>query len=230
MKIEVVKRILESNDTYAEKNRLTFKENGVFAINMISSPGAGKTSVLEALLPLLQEQIMVAVIEGDLYTTKDAERIETYGVDVVQINTEGACHLDAKMIFQAIRKLTLSSVDLLIIENVGNLVCPAEFDIGEMMKLHVASITEGNDKPLKYPLIYEKADVVLLNKTDLLSYTDFDVETYKSDLYHINPTLMLFELSARKGTGVKEVAKWLTSKVITFKSGVKSVSEVSSKG
>ena len=213
MKVEVIKNVFESNDTYAQKNRQQFKDKHVFAVNIISSPGAGKTSVLERLIPLMKEQIKVAVIEGDLYTTKDADRIEHLGVEVVQINTEGACHLDAKMITQAAGRINLEETDLLIIENVGNLVCPAEFDVGENMKIHIASIAEGNDKPMKYPLIYEKAQLVLLNKVDLIPYTEFDLAAYKEDLQNINPKLVCLTVSARTGEGIKEVAQWLIEKV-----------------
>lgn len=213
MKVEVIKSVFECNDTYAKKNRQYFKEKNVFVVNIISSPGAGKTSILECLIPLLKEQIQVAVIEGDLYTTKDADRIEGLGVEVVQINTEGACHLDARMITQAVESIDLQETDLLIIENVGNLVCPAEFDLGENMKIHIASVTEGNDKPLKYPLIYEKAQLVLLNKLDLIPYVAFDLTVYKEDLQNINPKLEWLGISARSGEGIKEVAQWLVEKV-----------------
>lgn len=221
MKIEVVKNVFESNDAYAEKNRQLFKEKGLFVVNIISSPGAGKTSVLERLIPLLKEQLNVAVIEGDLYTTKDANRIQKQEVEVVQINTEGACHLDAKMIHQAARKLNLDEINILIIENVGNLVCPAEFDVGENMKIHIASVTEGNDKPLKYPLVYEKSQLVLLNKVDLIPYTDFNIEAYKEDILNINPQLTYFSLSARSGVGLEEVTQWIVEKVKTQSEGAK---------
>lgn len=213
MKIEVIKNVFESNDTYAQKNRQHFKEKNVFVVNIISSPGAGKTSVLEQLIPLIKKQIQVAVIEGDLYTTKDADRIGQLGIEVVQINTEGACHLDARMITQAAGRIHLEETDLLIIENVGNLVCPAEFDVGENMKIHISSVTEGNDKPLKYPLIYEKAQLVLLNKVDLIPYTEFDLAAYKEDVQNINPNLVCLSISARSGVGIKEVAQWLVEKV-----------------
>lgn len=222
MNIEVEQTVFASNDIYAEENRRLFREKGIFVVNMISAPGAGKTTVLESLLPLVKEESNVAVIEGDLYTAKDAERIHSLGIDVVQLNTEGACHLDAKMIHDAIRKLSLDMVDLLVIENVGNLVCPAEFDLGEHMKVHIASVTEGNDKPLKYPLIYEKSEAVLLNKVDLLPYTDFDLEGYQADIHQINPKLTLFCLSARTKVGVREVGRWLLEKAKIQGNDVKS--------
>ncbi len=220
MKIEVIKNVFESNDTYAQKNRQYFKEKKVFVVNIISSPGAGKTSVLEQFIPLIKKQIHVAVIEGDLYTTKDADRIQKLGVEVVQINTEGACHLDAKMITEAAGRMNLEDTDLLIIENVGNLVCPAEFDVGENMKMHIASVTEGNDKPMKYPLIYEKAELILLNKVDLIPYIEFDLAAYKEDLQNINPRLVCLNVSARTGEGIKEVAQWLIEKVKKQNEGV----------
>ena len=213
MKVEVVRNVFESNDIYAHKNKKILKENSIFTVNIISSPGAGKTSLLEKLIPKLKEQMGVAVIEGDLYTEKDALRIKNLGVQVIQINTEGACHLDARMVFEAIKQLDLTQIDLLIIENVGNLVCPAEFDIGEDMKIHIASVTEGNDKPLKYPLVYEKSKLVLLNKMDLIPYTDFDKTVYKQDILSINPKLIVFDVSAQTEAGLKEVTRWLVAQV-----------------
>ena len=213
MKVEVVRNVFESNDIYAHKNKKILKENDIFTVNIISSPGAGKTSLLEKIIPRLKEQMGVAVIEGDLYTEKDALRIKNLGVQVIQINTEGACHLDARMVFEAIKQLDLTQIDLLIIENVGNLVCPAEFDIGEDMKIHIASVTEGNDKPLKYPLVYEKSKLVLLNKMDLMPYTDFDKTIYKRDILSINPKLIAFDVSAQTEAGLKEVTRWLVAQV-----------------
>jgi len=165
--IKVVTNILQTNDEITAKNKKILDEKGIYVINLMSSPGSGKTLLLERIIAKLKNDINIAVIEGDIYTTKDAQRIEAQGVPVIQINTGGACHLDAEMIKGALNSLTLDKVDLLVIENVGNLVCPAEFEIGEDIKISVLSTTEGNDKPLKYPLMFEKSGAIILNKLDL---------------------------------------------------------------
>ena len=208
-----MKNILGANDEVAALNRKNFSERGVVVMNLMGSPGSGKTTLLEKTLACLADKIKIAVIEGDLFTAKDAERIERAGVDVIQINTAGGCHLDAPMIQNACASLNLSELQLLIVENVGNLVCPAEFDIGENFKATVLSITEGDDKPLKYPLIFKESAAVLLNKIDLLEFTNFDLQSAREDLTTLNPPIKIFETSCTKGTGLDAWTDWLLSKV-----------------
>lgn len=208
-----MKNILGANDEIAAQNRQMFSERGVVVMNLMGSPGSGKTTLLEQTLTRLADKIKIAVIEGDLFTAKDAERIERAGVDVIQINTAGGCHLDAAMIQKACASLDLAAIDLLIVENVGNLVCPAEFDIGENFKAVVLSITEGDDKPLKYPLIFKESEVVLLNKIDLLPFTNFDLSAARTDLTTLHPTIKIFETSCTSGAGLDDWAAWLLRKV-----------------
>ena len=207
-----MRNILGANDEIAALNRKMFAARGVVVMNLMGSPGSGKTTLLEKTLARLVDKIKIAVIEGDLFTAKDAQRIERLGVDVIQINTAGGCHLDAAMIQKACTSLDLDSIDLLIVENVGNLVCPAEFDIGENFKAVVLSITEGNDKPLKYPLIFKESAVALLNKVDLLPFTNFDLQAAREDLTTLHPTIKIFETSCTKGTGLDDWAAWLLRK------------------
>jgi len=211
--IKVVTNILKANDELNAVNRKELDEKGVYVINLMSSPGSGKTSILEKILSKLKADMKIAVIEGDLYTTMDAQRIEAKGVPVVQINTGGACHLDAYMIKDALTNLNLDGLELLIVENVGNLVCPAEFEIGEDMKVTVLSTTEGNDKPLKYPLAFEKAGVVILNKIDLIEYTNFDKGNFFDDVRSINDKVIFFETSCTKDLGFDELCLWIKNKV-----------------
>ena len=165
--IQVMKNILGENDRVAAENQAMFREKGVYVINLMGSPGAGKTSVLEKTMERLKDKIKMAVIEGDLFTSKDAERIDKYGVPVIQINTAGGCHLDANMVQKTVKEMNLDELDLLVVENVGNLVCPAEFPVGEDARAVVLSVTEGDDKPLKYPLMFKESEIALLNKVDL---------------------------------------------------------------
>lgn len=211
--IKVVTNILKANDELNALNRKRLDEKSIYVINLMSSPGSGKTSILEKIITRLKPEIRMAVIEGDLYTTLDAQRIEAKEVPVVQINTGGACHLDAYMIKDAIGHLDLDSIELLIVENVGNLVCPAEFEIGEDIKITVLSTTEGNDKPLKYPLAFEKSGVVILNKIDLIDYTGFDKRTFYNDIRSINGEAVIFETSCTKDVGLDELCEWIRSKV-----------------
>ena len=207
--IKVVTNMLETNDLLTEQNKTLLKEKGIYVINLMSAPGSGKTSILEKVIFRLKNDVKIAVIEGDLYTSKDAERIEAQGVPVVQINTGGACHLDACMIRNAIEALSLNGVDLLIIENVGNLVCPAEFDIGEDIRIMVFSAPEGNDKPLKYPLMFEKSSAIVLNKVDLVKYTNFSREEFYKDIKAVNANAKIFETSCLKDLGIDEFCQWL---------------------
>jgi len=209
MQVEVKTNVLAKNDAIASSLQQIFKEKHIFVFNLMGSPGAGKTSLLEATLQDLAKDYNVAVIEGDLFTSKDAERIHALGVPVIQINTVGGCHLDANMIQDAISDLDLDALDMIIIENVGNLVCPAEFDIGESVKVTVLSVTEGEDKPLKYPLIFKESKAILLNKIDLLPYVPFDKEKAIKDIRNLNPQGQVFEISCTVKDGLVPWLTWL---------------------
>jgi hydrogenase nickel incorporation protein HypB len=213
LKIKLVKNILEANDRIAEENRKIFYKNQIFVINMMSAPGAGKTTLLEKTIFDLKDKIKIGVIEGDIATTRDAEKIEVTGVPVVQITTDGACHLDANMIRGVLDDLPLSEIDLLIIENVGNLVCPAEFKVGEDAKVMLLSATEGDDKPLKYPLMFSESSLLLINKIDLLPYTDFNIAKVRKDSLSINPGLDIIEVSAKTGEGMERWYGWLEERL-----------------
>jgi hydrogenase nickel incorporation protein HypB len=213
VKVKVITRILEANDRIAAENRKLFNKAGVYVINLMSAPGAGKTSLIERTITELHRKLRIGVIEGDIAGTGDAQRIEKLGIPVIQINTGSACHLDANMINEAIVDLPLKDLDLLIVENVGNLVCPAEFKVGEDMKVMILSITEGDDKPLKYPLMFQESSALILNKIDLLSYTNADLEKIKKDSLSLNPNLKIFEVSCKTGQGIAEWTEWLQSLV-----------------
>jgi hydrogenase nickel incorporation protein HypB len=212
IKIQVLNNILEMNDSYAAENKRVFEANSSFAVNMMSSPGSGKTTLLERTLERLDPS-RVAIIEGDMQTTKDAERLERFGCQIVQISTGNACHLDGKMIHDALADLDLSDVRLLVIENVGNLVCPAEFRVGEDAKIVVLSVTEGEDKPLKYPLMFREAAVCIFNKIDLLPHLDFSLDEARENARQINPQLKFLEISCKTGEGLDEWTDWLKSKM-----------------
>lgn len=211
--IRVVANILKANDELNAQNRKKLDEKGIYVINMMSSPGSGKTAILEKVIAKLKADIKIAVIEGDLYTTMDAQRIEAKGVPVVQINTGGGCHLDANMIKEALDNLNLDGLELLIVENVGNLVCPAAFEIGEDIKITVLSTTEGIEKPLKYPLAFEKAAAVILNKIDLLEYTDFDKRIFYDNFKSINDQAIIFETSCTKDIGLDDLCLWIKDQI-----------------
>lgn len=213
MKVKVVTNILEANDRIAAENKKIFDDSDVFVMNIMSGPGAGKTSLLERTISEFKGRIKVGVIEGDIAGSDDAERIEKHGVPVIQINTGGGCHLDANMIREVLDDLPLRDLDLLIIENVGNLVCPAEFKLGENMKVMLLSIAEGHDKPLKYPLMFQESSALVLNKIDLLPYTNVDIEKIRKDSLSLNPNLKIFEVSCKTGDGIKEWADWVGSLV-----------------
>lgn len=213
MKVKVVTRILEANERIAADNRRIFDDSGVYVINLMSAPGAGKTSLLERTIKELNKKLKVAVIEGDIAGTQDAERIGNLGVPVIQINTGGACHLDANMINEVLGELPLKEIELLFIENVGNLVCPAEFNIGEDMKMMLLSITEGDDKPLKYPLMFQESSALILNKIDLLQHTNVSIDKIKKDAMSLSPSIKIFEISCRTGEGIAEWTDWLVKKV-----------------
>ena len=213
MKIDVNQRILSAHEAKTARNRRLLVSHHVVTVNLMGAPGSGKTSLLEGILPRLASDLRVAVIEGDLFTDKDAERIAAQGIPAVQINTRGACHLDGNMIEGALAQLPLEDTDLLIIENIGNLVCPAEFDLGEDFRICLLSVTEGEDKILKYPLMFKDAEVVVLNKTDLLPYVVFSVENFHRDLGLLNPKADVIEVSCRTGEGVPGLVELIRRKV-----------------
>lgn len=209
MKVKVVTRILEANDRIADENRRLFDDAGLFVINLMGAPGSGKTSLLENTINRLKDSVRIGVIEGDIAGTDDAERISETGAHVVQINTGGACHLDANMISEVLPDMPLNELDMLIVENVGNLVCPAEFKVGEDMKVMVLSVAEGHDKPLKYPLMFKESSVMVVNKIDLAPYTDADINKIKKDALSLNSSLKIFEVSCRTGEGLDAWTGWL---------------------
>jgi hydrogenase nickel incorporation protein HypB len=214
--IKVVRRVLDINEKMAMQNRSIFAAKGIFVLNVMSSPGSGKTTMLEKTLAQIASQIKSAVIVGDICTTNDADRLAVSGVPVVQINTDefgGDCHLAAHVIEKAVGGLNLDDIDLLIVENVGNLVCPAEFDIGEDARAVVLSVTEGEDKPAKYPLMFRECEVALLNKVDLLPYLDYDKQKAIDFIHQVHPGMPVFEISAKTGEGFGPWIEWLKGKV-----------------
>lgn len=216
MEINIQKRVLEVNETIAEKNRKYFNAHRVFVLNLMSSPGSGKTETLCRTLGHLMETLAVGVIVGDVCTANDAKRLEVTGARVVQINTDqfgGDCHLSAGMIDTTAREMGCEDLDLLIVENIGNLVCPAEFDIGEDARAVMLSVTEGEDKPLKYPLMFQVADAAILNKIDLLPYLDFDAGLAVENIRQVHPKIPVFELSAKTGEGIGSWVEWLRNQV-----------------
>jgi hydrogenase nickel incorporation protein HypB len=209
VKVKVVKKILEANDRIAEANRRILSEAEVFSLNLMSAPGAGKTTLLSRTIGALGKKLRFGVIEGDIQGTHDAEVISSHGVPVVQINTEGACHLDANMINEILPQLPLEEIDVMVVENVGNLVCPAEFDVGEDAKVMLLSITEGDDKPLKYPLMFQMSEALIVNKIDLVPHLDVSMEKIRRDAQSLNPRLRIFEVSCKSGEGLEEWYAWL---------------------
>jgi hydrogenase nickel incorporation protein HypB len=207
--IELQQKVLAKNDDLAADNRQWLRDHGILAVNLMSSPGSGKTTLLERTTKAMAGKISISVIEGDQETALDAHRIQAAGSRVVQINTGAGCHLDAAMVAGGLRSLDPPSGSVVVIENVGNLVCPALFDLGEEARVVLASVTEGADKPLKYPHMFRQADLVLLNKTDLLPYVDFDVRQYSADLRRAAPAAMLLQLSATTGEGMQGWYNWL---------------------
>jgi len=207
--ITVERKILKKNDEVAAENRKIFKNNNVYIINLLSSPGSGKTSLLEKTLELLNDAIKIGVVEGDVQTDNDAQRVAKYDVPVVQIVTNGGCHLEAKLVQNALDNFDLSSLQLLVIENVGNLVCPANYDLGEEKKIVMVSTTEGDDKPAKYPAMFRASDIMIINKIDLLEYVDFNIERVREHALSINPDLTFFELSCKTGEGLGDWIAWL---------------------
>jgi hydrogenase nickel incorporation protein HypB len=208
-KVTIAQNILAANDSVAEEIQRLLTARGIRTINIMSSPGAGKTTLLEQTLVRLRGRIGIGVIEGDIETTADSERIEATGAETVQINTRGACHLEAHMIRDALAQMDLSRIDLLVIENIGNLVCPSAWNLGEDMRVVLASTTEGDDKPSKYPQMFAASQIMLINKLDLLPYVDYDLDKVKRQALAINPHLRIFELSCRSGEGLDAWSDWL---------------------
>lgn len=211
--IKIERKVLAKNDAIASEIRGKFEESGVFAINMVSSPGSGKTSLVEKIIENFNGRVNISVIEGDVQTDLDAQRVSAYNVPVVQIITNGGCHLEANLVNDSLKNLDLVQTDLLIIENVGNLVCPAGYDLGEDMKIVVISVTEGDDKPLKYPKMFINSKVLVINKIDLLPYVNCNIEQLKQNALKINPSLKVFEVSCTSGEGVGKFCGFLESSI-----------------
>jgi hydrogenase nickel incorporation protein HypB len=207
--INVGEDLRDRNREIAAENREMLKQHGVFSLNIMSAPGAGKTSLLVKSIPMISDRYRIGVIEGDLQTTRDAERVGELGVVVHQIQTGGVCHLDAAMVHSALHQIDLDQLDMLLIENVGNLVCPAEFDLGVDARVMLLSITEGDDKPKKYPLMFSESSLLILNKIDLLDMVDFDLEKAKREASDINPGIEIIELSCRTGLGMEKWTGWI---------------------
>ncbi len=215
-KIDVEAKILKANEEVAKENKEIFRKNNVFVVNIMSAPGAGKTSVLEETIKHLRNKLKIAVIEGDLQTRIDADRIKALGVPAYQITTGNVCHLDARMVHNALHDFKFDGFDVLFIENVGNLVCPAEFYLGEDLRVMVYSVVEGVDKPKKYPLMFHEVEVVLLNKIDLLPYAGVEIEELKKNVLNVNPLAKIFLISCRTGEGIAEWVKWLEDRIKKF--------------
>lgn len=211
--IRIERKVFSKNEEIAEENRRLFKKHGLLVINMVSSPGSGKTSLIEQILSRLKDRVKVGIIAGDVHTDRDAKRAAAFGVPVTKIETGGSCHLDAKRVKEALSDIDLAQIELLIIENVGNLVCPAGYDLGEDFKLVVMSVTEGDDKPLKYPAMFRASKVLVINKVDLLPHTNFDIELARKYALGINPELAIFETSCTNGDGIEEFITFLSEKV-----------------
>jgi len=217
MKVTVVKNILDANERIAAQNRKLFDEKKIYVLNLMSSPGAGKTSLVEKTIEGLRARFRIAVIEGDIQDTCDADRVAALGIPAVQINTGGACHIDGNMIREALPALDLDRIDLLITENVGNLVCPAEFKIGENAKVMILSTPEGADKPAKYPLMFQESAVMIINKIDLMPYVDFDLAKARRDALTLHRDLRIFEVSCKTGQGLEAWFQWLAGEIEAFR-------------
>jgi hydrogenase nickel incorporation protein HypB len=213
MEIKIMKNILDRNQNKANeiRNLLTLKK--ILMVNIISSPGAGKTTLLERTCEVLGAKFRIGVIEGDITTDRDAQRLKKYNIPIVVINTEGGCHLDSNSISRVLDNFDLDNLDVLFVENVGNLICPSQFDLGESFKLAVVSTTEGDDKPAKYPMLFREAKAVLLNKIDLIPYTNFNYESFSSDLKKLNGQIPVFEISCTRGDGLREWYKWIEEQI-----------------
>jgi hydrogenase nickel incorporation protein HypB len=214
MEIKIMKNILDRNQNKAAEVRNFLKSKNVGMLNLISSPGAGKTTLLERTCEKLAEKIRFGIIEGDITTDRDAQRLKKYDVPIVVINTEGGCHLDSHSISKVLDFFDFNKLDLLIVENVGNLICPSQFDLGETHKVAIVSTAEGDDKPVKYPMIFRDAAAVVLNKIDLIPYTNFSYESFRSDLRRLNGTVPLFEVSCSSGEGLDPWFDWVSAGVL----------------
>jgi hydrogenase nickel incorporation protein HypB len=213
MEIKIMKNILDRNQNKANEVRSLLTLKRVLMVNIISSPGAGKTTLLERTCEKLVPEFRIGIIEGDVTTDRDAQRLKKYNIPIVVINTEGGCHLDSHSISKVLDSFDLDNLDVLFVENVGNLICPTQFDLGETFKLAVVSTTEGDDKPEKYPMLFREARAVVLNKTDLIPYTNFNYSNFSSDLKKINGRIIRFKVSCTKGTGLEEWYKWIADQI-----------------
>ncbi len=211
--IDLDKKILDKSERYAQENRELLDANGVFMIDLLASPGAGKTSTIKATINALRDKYSIAIIEGDIASNVDAVRIKEMGIPAVQINTGGSCHLEGDMVNKALKVLDLANTDLIIIENVGNLVCPTDFYLGEDTKVMILSVPEGDDKPLKYPGIFQAAKAIILNKVDTLPVFDFDMPAFEERIENLNPQAPLFKIAATKHDGVAEWTDWLAAQI-----------------
>jgi len=211
--ITVERKVLEKNDAIAQQNREVFKKKNLFTMNLVSSPGSGKTSLIEKTILHTKNKFDIAVIEGDVQTSLDAERVAAYGVPVVQIVTQGSCHLEAGLVRDAFGQIEKNNFEVLFIENVGNLVCPAGYDLGEDLKVVIVSTTEGDDKPLKYPAMFRNASALIINKTDLVPYVNCSLETLMKNALSINPSLKIFKTSCTTDEGIDEWCGWIESKI-----------------
>ncbi|MBU0581172.1 MAG: hydrogenase nickel incorporation protein HypB [Candidatus Margulisbacteria bacterium] len=214
MEIKVMKSVLEANEDRAQQIRELLKSKNIYMLNFIGSPGAGKTSLLEKTIESLKERFRIAVIEGDVATDKDAKRLQKYDLPIIMVNTDGGCHLDSMTIEKALEQLDLDNLDLIFIENVGNLVCPAEFDLGENAKIAILSTTEGDDKPAKYPFLFREASSVVLNKADLIEYTNFDRKLFIENVLTLNGQMPIFEVSCTKRNGLDDWYQWLEKELL----------------
>ena len=212
--ITVERKVLEKNDAIAQQNRESFKKKNLFTMNLVSSPGSGKTSLVERTIHNTKNKFNIAVIEGDVQTSLDAERVDAYGVPVVQIVTQGACHLEAGLVRDAFGQIEKNKFEVLFIENVGNLVCPAGYDLGEDLKVVIVSTTEGDDKPLKYPAMFRNASALIINKIDLVPYVNCSLDTIEKNALSINPSLKVFKTSCTTDEGISEWCEWIESKII----------------
>jgi hydrogenase nickel incorporation protein HypB len=215
MEIKIMKNILDRNQNKAEEIRKLLAAKKVLMVNIISSPGAGKTTLLERTCEAIGAKYRIAIIEGDITTDRDAQRLKKYNIPIVVINTEGGCHLDSHSISKVLDSFDLDNLDVIFVENVGNLICPSQFDLGETFKLAMVSTTEGDDKPGKYPMLFREAKTVLLNKTDLIPYTNFNINNFRKDLFNINARINLFEISCTSGDGLEDWFDWI-SEIISF--------------
>jgi hydrogenase nickel incorporation protein HypB len=216
MEIKIMKNILDRNQDKANEARNLLILKKVLMVNIISSPGAGKTTLLERTCEAIGAKFRIGVIEGDITTDRDAQRLKKYNIPIVVINTEGGCHLDSYSISKVLDSFDLENLDVLFVENVGNLICPSQFDLGETFKLAIVSTAEGDDKPGKYPMLFREAVAVLLNKIDLIPYTNFNFESFSTDLKNINSQIPLFEISCTKGDGLEGWYKWIEDKIIAY--------------